>query len=288
MVDLTRARWHDIPQQRGVVIELKTDLGADLPTIAGFPAEIREALINLVFNAVDAMPQGGTVTLRTRVVPLESGLRMVQVEVSDNGSGMDEETRRRCLEPFFTTKGERGTGLGLAMVYGIAQRHGAHLRVDSVVGKGTTMGLDFPLPAMRPAAVPTAVPAMAPTGLRLLVVDDDPLLLSTLHEALTGDGHLVTTADLGQKAIDLFRAACGSEHPYAAVITDLGMPHVDGRAVATAIKTRSPTTPVILLTGWGRRLTMEGDIPPHVDCVLSKPPNLAELRQALARWCPAT
>ena len=115
-------------------------------------SEIREALINLVFNAVDAMANGGTLTLRSRVVEIAAGLgevsspRHVRVEVIDTGVGMDEETRRRCLDPFFTTKGERGTGLGLAMVYGVVQRHSAHLEIESALGGGTTMRLIFAVP----------------------------------------------------------------------------------------------------------------------------------------------
>ncbi|HEY9025124.1 MAG TPA: GAF domain-containing protein, partial [Burkholderiaceae bacterium] len=114
VVDLTRARWSDMPQQRGIVIRMRTDLAQDLPLTVGVEGEIREALINLVFNAVDAMPDGGVLTLRTGAAPSGGS----QLEVEDTGTGMDEDTRQRCLEPFFTTKGERGTGLGLAMVYG--------------------------------------------------------------------------------------------------------------------------------------------------------------------------
>src|ERR1700733_9368804 len=106
VVDLTRARWSDMPQQRGIVIDLQLELGQNLPPVAGIESEIREALINLVFNAVDAMPEGGKLTIRTK-----ASKQQVDVEVADSGVGMDEETRRRCLEPFFTTKGERGTGL---------------------------------------------------------------------------------------------------------------------------------------------------------------------------------
>ena len=122
VVDLTRARWSDMPQLRGTVITLSTELAAQLPAIAGIESEIREALINLIFNAVDAVPGGGTLTLRTKLVTGAEGHGQVRIEVGDDGLGMDEETRRRCLEPFFTTKGERGTGLGLAMVYGVARR----------------------------------------------------------------------------------------------------------------------------------------------------------------------
>jgi signal transduction histidine kinase/CheY-like chemotaxis protein len=289
VVDLTRARWSDMPQQRGLVIDLHTDLAPDLPAIMGVESELREALINLVFNAVDAMPEGGTLTLRTRTasaVPLggtRDALTQVQVEVCDTGVGMNEETRRRCLEPFFTTKGERGTGLGLAMVYGIVQRHSAELEIESAVGQGTTMRLIFAAPTATVGAPNlSAAPAPLPPRLRLLIVDDDPLLLKSLRDTLEGDGHVVVTANGGQNGIDTFRTAAQRGESFAAVITDLGMPHVDGRRVAMAIKTASPTTPVILLTGWGQRLEAEGDMPPHVDRILSKPPKLRELRAALA------
>src|SRR3954453_21972449 len=162
-----------MPQQRGIVIEIALQLEAGLPAILGVESELRDALINLVFNAVDAMPEGGTLTLRTRLsdsAPAAPSLRYVQVEVCDTGVGMDEDTQRRCLEPFFTTKGERGTGLGLAMVYGMVQRHGAELEIDSTAGQGTTVRLSFavPPPRVAEAARPPAA-YTAPSPLRILV-----------------------------------------------------------------------------------------------------------------------
>ncbi|MEY2467025.1 MAG: hypothetical protein QOD03_1546, partial [Verrucomicrobiota bacterium] len=290
--DLTRARWSDMPQQRGVMIKMETELADDLPAIMGVESEIREALINLVFNAVDAMPAGGTLTLRTKVAEEISeshgpASQRVHMEVSDTGAGMDEETRRRCLEPFFTTKGERGTGLGLAMVYGIVERHSAELEIESSPGKGTTMRLNFPVPMTVTADPMTSKAAYrVPSRLRILVVDDDPLLIKSLRDALEGDGHIVVTANGGQMGIDAFRSAHESGESFAVVISDLGMPYVDGRIVSSAIKNMSPATPVILLTGWGQRLVAEGDIPPNVDKVLSKPPKLRELRETLAHFFP--
>lgn len=282
VMDLTHARWSDMPLQRGIVIQLKTELEPTSPTIAGIESEIREALINLVFNAVDAMPEGGTLTIRTKAVPPGDKAERVHVEVSDTGIGMDEETRRRCLEPFFTTKGERGTGLGLAMVYGVIRRHQADIELDSVVGQGTTVRIRFPIPATATAEGQTAAPDARPARLRILSVDDDPLLIKSLRDALEADGHAVVSAHGGQEGIDIFRKAEELDERFAVVITDLGMPYVDGRKVATAVKNESPSTPVILLTGWGQRMTADGDIPPHVDRVLNKPPKLRELRAALA------
>jgi PAS domain S-box-containing protein len=291
VLDLTRARWSDMAQQRGIVIEMRTDLAPDLPEIMGADNELREALINLIFNAVDAMPLGGPLTLRTRVVREGSpaadgsseGGAFVRIEVIDAGIGMDDETRRRCLEPFFSTKGERGTGLGLAMVYGTAQRHSADIEIESAVGKGTIIRLSFAIPSI--AASATAVwSATSPvTALRILVVDDDPLVLKSLRDTLESDGHEITTADGGQAGIDSFLAAHRQGNPFPVVITDLGMPYVDGRKVSSAVKVAAPGTIVFLLTGWGQRLVAEGDVPAHVDCVLSKPPKLRELREAFAR-----
>ena len=288
VVDLTRARWSDMPQQRGIVIRALTELAPDLPKIMGVESEIREALTNLVFNAVDAMPEGGTLTLRTRLADAdpEAAAVAIVIEVADTGIGMDEVTRRRCLEPFFTTKGERGTGLGLAMVFGMVQRHSADLEIESVPGAGTTMRLVFGVPAAALAEPGQAARALEPLSrLRLLLIDDDPILLQSLRDALESDGHLIVTANGGEAGIAAFRLVLDRGESFAAVITDLGMPYVDGRRVAAAVKQISPATPVIMLTGWGQRLVAEDEVPPYVDRVLAKPPKLRELREALAQLC---
>jgi CheY-like chemotaxis protein/anti-sigma regulatory factor (Ser/Thr protein kinase) len=269
-----------MPQQRGLVIEPRLELAAELPPVVGVESEIREALINLVFNALDAMPSGGTLTLRTFLNAEDE----ICVEVRDSGVGMDEDTRRRCMEPFFTTKGERGTGLGLAMVYGVAQRHAAEVEIESAIGSGTTVRLRFPVAktGTHPATAP--LPPQVPTSrLRILIVDDDPMILKSLGDALELDGHVVVTANGGQAGIDSFLAAGRSAEAFDVVITDLGMPHVDGRKVASAVKASAGATPVIMLTGWGQRLVADGEIPAHVDRMLSKPPKLREMRAALAQ-----
>ena len=291
VAELTRARWQDIPQQRGIAIRLETDPAPSLPAILGVESEVREALTNLIFNAVDAMPNGGVLTLRTRCTGLGTGnadgaVRYAVVEVSDTGVGMDEDTRRHCLEPFFTTKGERGTGLGLAMVYGAVQRHGGEVEIDSAVGRGTTVRLSFPVPAIDMPAAAEPQPEAPTSRLRILVVDDDPLILKSLCDTLGLDGHVVVTANGGQAGIDAFRADRGPGEAFDVVITDLGMPYVDGRKVAGAVKALAAATPVILLTGWGQRLVADGEVPAHVDRVLSKPPKLREVRAALAQLTP--
>jgi signal transduction histidine kinase/ActR/RegA family two-component response regulator len=283
VVELTRPRWSDLPQARGAMVELHSYLDSSLPEIMGAEHEIRDALTNLIFNAVDAMPNGGSITVRTRQSIAANGETRVLIEVSDTGVGMDDDTRRRCLEPFYTTKGERGTGLGLAMVYGMVQRHSADLEIDSAVGKGTTVRLNFPAFTSSTVAVPkTAVAPLVRKRLRILLVDDDPVLIKSLQDTLQEDGHLITATHGGREGIDTFTSASKRGECFDIVVTDLGMPHVDGRKVATSVKEVSPTTPVVLLTGWGQRLIATNDAPAHVDKVLAKPPRLNELRAALA------
>jgi len=172
------------------------------------------------------------------------------------------------------------------MVYGMVQRHSARIEIESAVGRGTILRLNFaPSAAAHESSRPAPAYA-APSRLRILIVDDDPMLLKSLRDILEVDGHMVVTASGGQAGIDAFRAGQERGEPIAVVITDLGMPHVDGRQVVSAVKEASPSTPVILLTGWGERLVANGDVPPHVDRVLGKPPKLRELREALAYCCP--
>jgi CheY-like chemotaxis protein/anti-sigma regulatory factor (Ser/Thr protein kinase) len=263
-------------------VELRRELAASLPEVMGDEVELRDALTNLVFNAVDAMPEGGVLTLRTRA---QNG--SVVVEVVDTGIGMDEETRRRCIEPFFTTKGQRGTGLGLASVYGMLQRHNATFEVESAPGQGTSMRMIFPV-SVDEAELSGRhhLPTLTMRPLRILVIDDDPILIRSMRDVLEADGHQLETALGGQAGIDTFANALGTEREFELVISDLGMPRVDGRKVAAAIKGLAPLTPIILLTGWGQRLLDEKDTPANIDRVLSKPPRLAQLRAALADLIP--
>lgn len=304
VIDLTRARWQDMPQERGLVISLETHVAEDLPPILGEESEIRDALTNLVLNAIDAMPEGGKLTLHAYAIADRAWERSefakrqerarglssstpihVRVDVRDTGMGMTEEVRRRCMEPFFTTKGERGTGLGLATVYGIAQRHGARIEIESVPEVGTAMSLIFPATVAERTRVqpqPLSRKPQPVMSLRILVVDDDERVLVAMRRILEADGHSVTVARGGQSGIDTFMDATRRSEPFACVITDLGMPYVDGRKVAAAVKASAPWTPVLLVTGWGYCMNAESDYPAHVDRLLNKPTKVEELRRALA------
>lgn len=285
VIDMTRPRWRDIPQSRGVMVEMRTDFDANLAALVGIESELREALTNLILNAVDAIPTGGTITVRTRVgsrSPSEAPTHVL-VEVGDTGIGMSEETRKRCLEPFYSTKGKRGTGLGLAMVYGVMERHGGQIDIQSELGQGTVIKLILPirrLPGADPVAYGdegTALP------LNILCIDDEPLLRELLKEILEREGHRVSLADGGQSGVDEFRAAANRHRPFDVVLTDLGMPYFDGRQVVKTIKEESPATPIIMLTGWGTFMKEDGDMPDQVSGILTKPPRSNELREMLRR-----
>ncbi len=277
-VDLTRPRWKDDPQRQGHVITVQTVLQS-LPPILGNPAELREALLNLILNAVDAMPQGGTLTLAGQVTPAG-----VEIAVTDTGVGMSEVIRQRIFDPFFTTKAEKGTGLGLSMVYGILERHGGHISVDSTPGKGSTFTLRFP-PAPGTLPPPAVPPHLGPPR-RLLLIDDDPLVRQTLARLLRTAGHTVLEAAGGPAGL-----ACLAAEPVDLVLTDLGMPDMNGIEVARAVKTQAPHLPVLLLTGWGDQGAPEVIRTGLVNRVLGKPFRLQEVLDTIAEHCgtkPAT
>ena len=268
-ITLTKPKWKDQAQAAGATVEIALELEA-VPPVAGEESALREVLTNLIFNAVDAMPAGGTLTLRTS----QRGDTAV-LEVADTGTGMTDETRRRCLEPFYSTKGERGTGLGLSMVFGIVQRHSGSLDIRSAVGKGTAFIITLPL---QDAPIEAAAPAPARAAqrpLRVLVVDDEAPVRDTLAAVLAADGHEVDLATDGADGLRRFDAGV-----FDLVITDKAMPVMNGDQMAAAIKRRAPATPIILLTGFG--LFHEKDEFPDVDALASKPIRIHALRDAIA------
>jgi len=293
---LTRPRWRDVSQRQGISIQIHKELDPKLPSLLSEPSDLREALINLIFNAVDALPQGGAITLATRCLEApqtseRSGPdRLIQVEVRDNGVGMDERIRQRCLEPFFSTKAQRGgTGLGLAMVYGMMQRHEGSIQIESTPEVGTCIRLAFPL---REAAVanPVGVAPLPLTrrSLRILCIDDEPQVRLLMKDCLARLGHVVNTASSGKEGVEVFDAALRSDSAYHIVITDLGMPDLDGHQVARSIKAASPQTPIVMLTGWGRAMKHEGESAPEISAVVGKPPSIGDLNELLLKLTSPT
>jgi signal transduction histidine kinase len=284
VVELTRPRWRDEAQAKGLSYDVRLET-APVPPVAGDPSELREALLNVVLNALDAMPAGGQLTLRTH----GEGDR-VRCEVIDTGVGMSDDMRHRIFEPFFTTKEEKGSGLGLSVMYGIIARHSGDVEVESRPGEGTAFTIR--LPAAIPVAVPAApspeirtapvAPAPAPTerpapAARVLVIDDEMGVREVLAETLRHEGYRVTSCANGHQGVASFDA-----EPFDLVVTDLGMPGVSGWEVAEHVKRRNPRIPVVLVTGWGDRFTPEEVRERGVDFLVAKPFSLDHVR-AIAR-----
>ena len=274
-IQLTRPRWKDLPQANGLTIRITTDL-QPVPVIAGEGASFRELLTNLIFNAVDALPSGGTIGLSTAVEGA-----FVCLRVHDTGTGMTEEVRQRCFEPFFTTKGVHGSGLGLSMVHGIVLRHGGTVEVASELGHGTTITVRVPIPTVRTEPPAPVAPAKLSRSYRVLVVDDEPLLRVVVEAFLGCAGHHVVTANSAAAALDLFEAG-----GFDLVITDKAMPDMNGEQLAAAIHVRAPQMPVVMMTGFGDEIKATGKMPPHIQAIISKPVTEDGLLAALSKVLP--
>jgi CheY-like chemotaxis protein/anti-sigma regulatory factor (Ser/Thr protein kinase) len=236
--------------------------------VAANGSSLREALTNLIFNAVDAMPNGGSISIKTSE---EGGAAVLRV--SDTGSGMSEEVRRRCLEPFFSTKGENGTGLGLAMVYGIIKRHRGELEIESAPGKGTSFIIKLPFTEVMEEKVVVGEPEeKTKPALNLLVVDDEMGSREVISAFLRSDGHAVTTASNGREGLAQFKAQA-----FDMVITDRAMPEMNGEQMAGLMKKFHPDIPVVLVTGFENPASGTNQGRSAVDAVLSKPITLKAL-----------
>ncbi|MBT7100792.1 PAS domain S-box protein, partial [Candidatus Poribacteria bacterium] len=268
-ISLTQPRWKDEALARGTPIEVHTEL-EPVPTLLGDATELREALTNLIFNACDAMPDGGHLTIRTCTGPRDE----VVLEVSDTGMGMSEEVRRRCIEPFYTTKETHGTGMGLAMVYGTMGRHAGSVEIESEEGKGSTFRLRFPRREEPTAERASSAAAEIAQPLSVLAVDDEPLVREVIAEYMRGDGHGVHVCTNGVEALDV-----ATSETFDLIITDRAMPEMSGDQLATALREKGVETPIIMLTGFG---AVMDDCPEHVDSVVSKPVTLDELRAAIS------
>ena len=267
VVEITRGKWKNESERRGVKVDVVVEASSPSP-ILGSRAEIREALTNLIFNSVDALPEGGTITIRCRSEEKES-----IVEVADTGIGMSEDVKSRMFEPFFTTKGMSGNGLGLSMVYGIVSRHKGTIEVETAPGAGTVVRMRLPATELEGAATPVRPRYEAPTRARILVVDDETEILAVLREALERAGHLVETASSGRDGIERFRNG-----GFDVVLSDLGMADVGGWDVARAVREKGPRRVVLgLVTGWGATISEEMVHAHTVNFVIAKPFDVDDL-----------
>ncbi|MBV8855876.1 MAG: response regulator [Acidobacteria bacterium] len=277
--EITRPRWKSRAESEGVHISLELQLGSDEARVMGDESELREVLVNLVFNAVDAMPQGGTLTLSTR-----EAAGQVEIAVADTGTGMAEEVRSRVFDPFFTTKGKAGMGLGLAVSYGIIRRHEGGIEAESEVGKGTTFRVRLPAAGAAAPQEPAAeAPAIAlvpqrPGATRILVVDDEENVRELLADILESEGYHVELASSGREALEKF----GDGSAFDALFTDLGMQGMSGWELAHAVRELDEKIPVAVVTGWGEAVGSSERQAARVDWVIAKPFDTAQIL-AIAR-----
>jgi len=270
VVELTRVHWQDEAQRRGSRIEVRVIPGV-VPLAVGEPGPIREVVMNLVLNAVEAIGDGGLITIRTG-----ADASRVHCVVTDDGPGITEDVRRRAFEPFFTTKGPKSTGLGLSVAYGTVQRYGGTLALESVERQGTTATVSLPLAA---ASGPRATPAIRGgelSPIRILVIDDEAEVRTVLADLLTAERHNVLQAASGREGLAMLEEGLRVD----LVLTDLGMSGMRGSDVARTIRVQWPGLPVGLITGWGEHVTTEEL--EDVRFVIAKPFDAAALRQAFS------
>ncbi len=270
-VAASEPRWKDEAEARGITVRVGTDLKATTPAL-GNGSQLREALLNLIFNAVEAMPEGGRLILATWEAD-----DWVWLKVADQGIGMEEEVKKRVFEPFFTTKGPQRSGLGLSMVYGIISHHGGTITVESDEGAGTAFLIRLPrAEAPEPSPVASPVPEVPPST--VLVIDDEEAIRDTLADILGASGHTVVLAASGSEGLEWV-----GRQPFDLICTDLGMPGMSGWQVIDAVKALRPEVPVALITGWGVQVRPEELSAHHADFLLTKPFQISEVLTTLAK-----
>src|SRR5215217_6674271 len=274
--EITRPRWKTCAEASNIHITLDLQFGSNA-MVMGDDSELREVLVNMVFNAIDAMPEGGTLSLTTQTAG-----DSVIITVIDTGIGMYPEVRSKIFDPFFTTKGKAGLGLGLAVSFGIIRRHGGNIEVESQYGKGTEFRITLPVANLgakhveRIETVEAVAPAVAldvtPVELserprtRMLVVDDEDFVRELLGEILEGEQCDVYLAESGGEALSAFR-----EMEFDGVFTDVGMPGMSGWELAREIKQINASTPIAVITGWGEAVGSHEQKEAGVDWVVAKP-----------------
>jgi PAS domain S-box-containing protein len=273
-IEITRTRWQNEARAEGSNLDVTLNANDGLFTL-GNASELREVFVNLIVNAVDAMPQGGKLTICGE----RNGERL-RLRFADTGIGMKEEVRERVFEPFYTTKGVHGTGLGLAVSYGIIERHQGMISVESKPGQGTTFYIDLPYAEQIEIALEAAKPDNSTNSLSVLVVDDEEFVRETLAEMLQDLDHRVVTVEGGREALE--KVSTGD---FDLVFTDLAMPEMDGWETARAIHKSHPDLPVVRVTGYGATAQPPSGEQDLVAGIIGKPFDFDQVIGTIARVC---
>ena len=273
-IEITRTRWENEARAGGLNIDVTLSAEDDLLTL-GNASELREVFVNLIVNAVDAMPYGGSLKICCK----RNGSRL-RLRFADTGTGMKDDVREKIFEPFYTTKGVHGTGLGLAVSYGIIERHDGMIMVESELGKGTTFHIDLPV-AENCVAIQSEAQTLEQTdSLSILVIDDERFVRETLGEMLADLKHRVVTADSGRAGLEKISA-----QKFDVVFTDLAMPEMDGWETAREIRKRFPELPVVLVTGYGATAQPPSGELDLVAGIIGKPFDFDQVTATLVRLC---
>lgn len=269
-IKTTSPAWKSTAHKKGVTIELYTDLRM-IPAIEGNREELREAVSNVILNAVDALPEGGNIWIST----MQTDDRVI-LKIADDGIGMDDNTKDKMFFPFYSTKGTRGSGMGLSIVYGIMFRHQAEITVESSPGKGAEFNFTFGVQENRESTGTVVASSGEGSTLKILLVDDDPALLGVVEDMIEYLGHGCRKTDSGRKAIEMLQ-----RETFDLVVTDLGMPDVNGWDVARFCRRACPDMPVVLISGWGAQID-EREAREKVDAVLAKPFRIEEFEETIS------
>ena len=270
--EMSRPRWESRPDTAPIRMALVADCTA---SVMGDPVELREVLVNMIYNAIDAMPRGGEIRMSSQ----ETNGRVV-LTIADTGTGMTPEVKSRLFDPFFTTKGKGGTGMGMAVSFGIIRRHNGEIDVESELGRGTTFRIVLPV-ALEPAVNPEAerTKAQVTDGsdkLCVLVVDDEVAVREVIREALEAEGCEVVVADSGEAALRIYDARAGR---LDVVFTDIGMPEMSGWELASEIRKRSKTIPLAIVSGWADAISCDARQAIKADWVVSKPFDISTIAE---------
>ncbi|MEK7396177.1 MAG: ATP-binding protein, partial [Candidatus Poribacteria bacterium] len=270
VIRMTEPRWKDQSQRDGIEFDILAYFDSQ-QNIAGSDSDLREVLTNMIFNALDAMPEGGTISIKTY-----DENSNVNISISDTGFGISPKVIGNIFEPFFTTKDIGHSGMGLSVVYGIVKGHNGNIDVKSIPDKGTTFIITIPVSEGIIKAETESINSANPININVLVIDDEESIRDILKNVLVQFGNNVTDVSNGRSGIEVFQSG-----KFDVVITDLGMPEVSGWEVARQVKTIDPKIKVILLTGWDIELDEKGLKEKNVDFVINKPFRISQITKSI-------
>jgi len=272
-IEITKHKWKDEAQKKGILIQVETNLNQNLAPVAGNPSELREVFINMILNSVDAMPKGGTLKISTQI-----NENHILATVTDTGIGMSETVKRKVFDPFFTTKGPKGNGLGMSLAYGIIVRHSGKILIESQEGEGTTFTVRLPKRKSDELKGIKEKTLEENQSENILIIDDEPAIRDLLCDLIQSKGHQAMAVDNSLKGLEIFKKG-----KFGIVFTDLSMPEMSGWEVVEQLKALEPEVVIVMLTGWGTQVDNEKLKAHAVDLLMAKPFEVKKFFEILSQ-----